>query len=186
EEMIDFDYEISVICTRDIFNDIVAFPIPINTHKNGILFTSIIDCSISKNIMETAVNTSKRIIEHLNYIGTMAIEYFVVGNELLFNEFAPRPHNSGHYTIEACNVSQFKNHVLAITGEHVIEPVLKNNAIMLNILGQNNSYIEKSKGYSDAHLHLYGKKEYRKNRKIGHITITSKDNLSVLNEITKE
>jgi len=186
EEFIDFDYEISAICTRDIFNNISVFPIPVNTHKNGILFTSIVDNRLSKELIDCAIMTSKMIIEKLEYVGTMAIEYFVIDNELLFNEFAPRPHNSGHYTIEACNVSQFKNHVLAITRNQIITPQLKNKAIMLNILGQNEKYIEKSKQFSDAHIHLYGKKEYRFNRKIGHITITSDNNYLVLDEIIKE
>ncbi|MBN2605325.1 MAG: 5-(carboxyamino)imidazole ribonucleotide synthase [Bacilli bacterium] len=186
EEYINFDYEISVLCTRDIFNTTVVFPIPINHHKNGILFTSIVDGSIPKEIIDKAVEKSRTIVEKLDYVGTMAIEYFVVGNDILFNEFAPRPHNSGHYTIEACNVSQFHNHVLAITGNPIIEPILVHKSIMLNILGQNLCYIKNSYNYDEAYLHLYGKKEYNNNRKIGHITIIAENNLSILDEITKE
>lgn len=186
EEYINFDYEISVILTRDKFGEIGYYPIPINKHKNGILFTSVVNNTISPEIIEKAQKISKIIIDNLNYIGTMAVEFFVKGNQVLFNEFAPRPHNSGHYSIEACNVSQFKNHILAITGHHIIKPILTNNAIMLNILGQNELYIENAAGIKYAYTHLYGKKEYRTDRKIGHITIVSEDNLSILNEIVKE
>lgn len=186
EEYIEFDYEISVVLTRDVYNTVVTYPIPVNTHVNGILHTSVINDSIPKEIKSEVENISKAIVENLNYVGTMAIEYFVKDNKILFNEFAPRPHNSGHYTIEACNVSQFKNHILAITGEHIVEPVLKKDAIMVNILGQNSKYIQNSNLFNDVYVHIYGKKENRFNRKIGHINIMSDNNFAILQDIVKE
>lgn len=186
EELIDFDYEISVVISRDYFNNISVLPIPINKHVNGILYTSTIDNSIPIDIKFKAIEYSKLLINDLGYIGTMAIEFFVKGNDVIFNEFAPRPHNSGHYSIEGCNVSQYKNHILAITKQKIIESRLTKKTLMVNVLGQNINYIMNSRNHDDAFLHIYGKKEYRKNRKMGHITIVSEDSVNILEKIIKE
>lgn len=172
EELVLFDYEISVIGTRDTKGTIVYFPIPVNTHKNGILHTSIIDGNISKSISDLAYKYTKLILEDLDYVGTLAVEFFVRGDEVLFNEFAPRPHNSGHYSQEGTTVSQFKNHILAITGENIIEPTLIKNTIMINVLGQNKNYYINAKELPNATLHDYYKSSTRTNRKIGHINCT--------------
>ena len=189
EEFINFDYEISMILCRDIFDNIEYFPIPVNVHKNNILFTSTVSNTIPSEIQKKVEDYSSRIIEELDYVGTMAIEYFIKGDQVIFNELAPRPHNSGHYTIEACNVSQFYNHILAITHNTILKPVLLKSAIMLNILGQNTEYFLNTANNMDINIHLYGKDEYKENRKIGHITIT-KNNLEdanvILKELTKE
>ncbi|MDD3122345.1 MAG: 5-(carboxyamino)imidazole ribonucleotide synthase [Candidatus Izemoplasmatales bacterium] len=177
EEIIDFDYEISVISTRDSFGKIVYYPVPKNVHKNGILFTSIITKDVPLNVIDRAKAYTMKILESLDYIGTLAVEFFVRGTDVLFNEFAPRPHNSGHYTIEGCNVSQFKNHILAITSNHVIEPLLLADSIMINVLGQNLGYFDKARQLSNVYIHDYYKQEAFVNRKMGHITIigTSKE-----------
>ncbi len=132
---------------------------------------------------------SERIVKELDYVGTMAIEYFIVGDSVLFNEFAPRPHNSGHYTIEGCNVSQFYNHILAITNQVINKPKLIKNTCMLNILGQNISYIINAENLNDVYIHMYGKTDYNTNRKMGHITFlgnTLKEINKTLEEIIKE
>ncbi|XMB72985.1 5-(carboxyamino)imidazole ribonucleotide synthase [Mycoplasmatota bacterium WC30] len=172
EELIDFDYEISIISTRDSFGNIVYYPTPRNVHKDGILFTSTVTNDIPRIIISKAKDYTRQILESLNYVGTLAVEYFVSNMEVIFNEFAPRPHNSGHYSIEGCNVSQFKNHILAITNKEVIEPVLLHHSIMINILGQNMDYYIRAKSLNNIHIHCYHKQEIRANRKMGHITIT--------------
>ena len=101
---------------------------------------------------------------------------FVVGKDLIVNELAPRPHNSGHYTIDACNVSQFEQHIRAICGLPLIKPDLIKPAVMVNLLGQHLDYaleMWKKPEFSTAKLHLYGKVEAKKNRKMGHITFAN-------------
>ena len=188
EEFIEFDYEISVIATRDEFGTVVTYPIPVNSHRNGILFTSEVYDEISSVVAQKAKKYTEHIINDLDYVGTLAVEYFVKNNVVIFNEFAPRPHNSGHYSIEGCNVSQFENHVRAIAGLPVVEPVLKQPTIMLNILGQDDVFVETSKEHDVSH-HDYYKKDKKHNRKMGHITF-QKDTINevknVLSNIIKE
>lgn len=189
EELIIFDYEISVIATRDYFGGIAFYPIPRNKHVGGILHTSIVEGTIPTHISSRAEAYTKRILEDLDYVGTLAVEYFVRKEEVIFNEFAPRPHNSGHYTMDGCNVSQFKNHILAISNQKVIEPVLLSNTVMINVLGQNKSYYDNSNKFSSAKIHDYHKHSTRVNRKIGHINITYKDKLElkqIMKHIIKE
>ncbi len=180
EEIIKFDDEISVVCTRDQFGNIAVFPIPRNIHKNGILHLSILDDKISEEVKQTATTYAKDIITALDYVGTLAVEFFVCGKEVLFNEFAPRPHNSGHYTIEGCNVSQFDNHILAVTGNEVITPNLLSKTVMLNILGQDLEITKKCESMDQVYVHMYHKKEAKHNRKMGHVTITGDDCLEKL------
>ncbi|PAT01760.1 5-(carboxyamino)imidazole ribonucleotide synthase [Candidatus Izimaplasma bacterium ZiA1] len=189
EEKINFDYEISTVLTRDNHGNIVLYPIPVNKHVNGILFTSTVLSSFDKTITKKAFEHSKRIIEELDYVGTLAVEYFIKGDEIIFNEIAPRPHNSGHYTIEGTNNSQFKNHILAITNETIKNSVLLSNTLMINVLGQNTSYYDKAKSLKNAFIHHYNKDENKFNRKIGHITITDlevNEINSLTDKITKE
>ncbi len=189
EEFINYNYETSMVLTRDTFGNIEYFPVPINHHKNNILHTSLVTNDFPINIFNKMKEYSEKIIKELNYVGTMAIEYFVVGDCLLFNELAPRPHNSGHYTIEGCNVSQFYNHILAITNQVISKPNLIKNTCMLNILGQDISYIINAKKMNDVYIHMYGKTDYITNRKMGHITFlgnTLKEIDKTLDEIIEE
>lgn len=187
EELCPFDTEISVIACG--YKDgIVAYEPFENKHINGILHTSIYPAQISKDLKDNAIEYTKKIIETFNYKGILAVEFFVKDNQLYFNELAPRPHNSGHGTIDSCDISQFDSHVYAITGCNRIIPKTFQYSLMQNILGQDfNQVINKLKIKSNqsVHLHLYGKKENRDNRKIGHITFTS-DNLEDVIEIAKE
>lgn len=188
EEIVEYDFEISVIVTRDFMKKEVYYPIPINSHRNGILFTSTVFNEIDPLIVSKAKDYTSRIVRELDYIGTLAVEYFVKGNDVIFNEFAPRPHNSGHYTIEGCNVSQFENHIHAITNESVIEPYLQGPTIMINVLGQDNGFVKMCKGENLYH-HDYRKSESKNNRKMGHITIVSQSKKEVIdkkNNIIKE
>lgn len=188
EGFIDFDYEISVIATRDQFGTVITYPIPINTHRNGILFTSEVFNEIDDEVLKTSTRYTKRIINDLDYVGTLAVEYFVKSNEVIFNEYAPRPHNSGHYSIEGCEVSQFENHIRAISNLPVKETKLLKPTIMLNVLGQDSAYVEASKSLT-VHHHDYHKKDNTHNRKMGHIVLqgnTIDDVKNILLEITKE
>jgi len=186
EEIVPFDYETSVVLTRDTFGNVVTFPMPKNTHKNGILHISLVNDSIPLVIQEKAKAYASKIITELDYIGTLAVEFFVVGDEVLFNEFAPRPHNSGHYTIEGCDVSQFDNHILAITGEKVVEPKLVSPCVMINILGQDMPKVDTYKDLENVYVHLYHKKEAKHNRKMGHVTIIGSDYDEILKKIIGE
>ena len=181
EEYIPYDHEISVIMTRSNNDMVVAHPIPINTHRDGILHVCEVTGAIPSLIASKAVEYTKRIIQELSYVGTLAVEYFVVGDTVLFNEFAPRPHNSGHYSIEGCNVSQFQNHIRAITGMELVVPVLKKPTLMINELGQDKAY----KARIDSQYctyHDYHKSPRKAQRKMGHITCVS-NTLSQLHQL---
>lgn len=189
EELINFDYEISIVATRDNYGNIAFYPTPINIHKYGILHISKVTNEIDDSIIKKAQHYTKLILENLDYIGTLAVEYFVVNNVVLFNEFAPRPHNSGHYTMDGCNVSQFYNHILAITNEKVVEPRLLQNTVMLNVLGQNQDYYGLSESFKNCFQHDYYKNSDKTNRKIGHINYLyniEKEFDYFINTITKE
>ncbi len=188
EEKIEFDYEISVVVTRDAYGNKAFYPIPINEHRNGILFTSSVFDEVDSLIVSKAHEYTSKLVEKLDYVGTLAIEYFVKGNDVIFNEFAPRPHNSGHYTIEGCNISQFENHIRAISGLKVIQPKLVSPTIMINVLGQDNDFIKRI-NYNSVYHHTYYKVESRVNRKMGHITIvtdTKEQGIEIKNNIIKE
>jgi 5-(carboxyamino)imidazole ribonucleotide synthase len=168
EDIVPFDYEISVIATRDQAGNIVTYPIPINTHEQGILRTSYVGTDIPKSIQDEAVRLTRVLITRLSYVGTLAVEYFVWGDQVLFNEFAPRPHNSGHYSIEGCDVSQFENHIRAITGMAVVSPTLRTTTLMINELGQDPPFSQVS--WAGCTYHDYHKTERRAGRKMGHMT----------------
>ena len=188
EELIQFDYEISVVITRDVFGSEVVYPIPKNTHKNGILFISEVFNEIPPLIVSKAKKYTSKLVKKLNYVGTLAVEYFVRGTDVIFNEFAPRPHNSGHYTIEGCTVSQFENHILAITKERIENSTLIGPSIMINVLGQDNGFVERV-STDKTYYHNYGKIDNKYNRKMGHITIVSdtiQEAKTVKNNIIKE
>lgn len=186
EEVCVFDTEISVIVCG--FKDGQAYFEPIeNRHVNGILDTSIYPAQISEDIQYKALQSASKIIETFNYIGVLAVEFFVKDNQLYFNELAPRPHNSGHGTINSCDYSQFDLHVSAICGGSVIQPKRLQSSVMQNILGQDlELFIQRFEIQStqSIHLHLYGKKEIRHNRKMGHLTIHH-DSVEQVKEIAK-
>lgn len=171
EKKCKFDSEISIAITR--FKDGVSFfPVSQNVHKGGILRYSISPSNHSETLIKKAQDYTQRIVEALDYVGVFVVEYFVEGEKLYFNEFAPRPHNSYHASIEACEFSQFDTHIRAITRQSKVEPKLMSPTLMINILGDN---FEKALKYQSqqkekAHMHIYGKKELRIGRKMGHMT----------------
>lgn len=178
EGFVDFDLEVSVIVTRSILGEIESFPVTENIHKNQILHVSIAPARISKELQIEAENIARGLIEKLDFVGTLAIEMFVTKNGIIINELAPRPHNSGHWTIDGANVSQFEQHIRAICGLPLIKPVIKTNTVMVNLLGQHVDYAYKmwqKPQFSNAKIHMYGKAEMIHNRKVGHINFMSDD-----------
>ena len=177
EGFVPFEKEISVIVTRGTNGDVETFPVAENIHQNHILHLSIVPADISSELMIKAEELARTLIERLDFVGTLAIEMFVIGDDIIINELAPRPHNSGHYTIDACNISQFEQHIRAVCGLPLIKPTLIEPAIMVNLLGQHVDYALKmwtTPEFHQAKVHLYGKEELRANRKVGHMTFTSK------------
>lgn len=176
EEMIDFDLEISVIAVKGK-NKVITFPIPRNIHKNGILHISKVPSGISEEIEAKAKKMAVDFMK--DFYGIVAIEMFVRGNEIYFNEMAPRPHNSGHYTIEGCNVSQYSEFVKSLLDIDLTDPVIEHNVAMFNILGQDMPNVkEMIKFPCKKAIHMYNKAESRINRKMGHVTLidcTDKD-----------
>ena len=176
EKKVNLKKEISVVLTR-FQNGVISMYTPIeNVHENKILRHSKIPAEIDSKIASEALQSAQKIAKHLDYVGTMAVEYFINhNNDLLVNEIAPRVHNSGHLTINAFNVSQFEGHVRAVCDLEIIAPgKISNAAEMINILGKE---IEKYrlKTFSEGEFFFdYGKKEIKDKRKMGHLTILKK------------
>jgi 5-(carboxyamino)imidazole ribonucleotide synthase len=168
EQWVDFDYEVSAIGARNAAGDIVTYPLTRNVHRDGILRESYAPAD-NGPLAERANSYLRRLLEHLDYVGVVAIEFFVVGDELLANEFAPRVHNSGHWTIEGAATSQFENHLLAISNRPLGPTDMRGYAGMLNLIGQ---IPDAARSLATGHLHDYGKTP-RPGRKLGHITVVS-------------
>jgi len=176
EKKVDLKKEISVILTRFQNGDISVYAPIENIHENQILKHSKIPAEINDKISSEALQSAKKIAKHLDYVGTIAVEYFInKNNVLLVNEIAPRPHNSAHLTINAFNISSFEGHVRAVCNLEIIPPVITcKSAEMINILGKE---IEeyRSKTFNENEFFFdYGKKEIKDKRKMGHLTILKK------------
>ena len=170
EKRIPFEFEVSVIIGRDINNNTTIFPIGKNIHENHILKHTFSPTNLSKNQIYQLVDYSEKIVTELNHIGVLAVEFFITKDQILVNEIAPRVHNSGHWTIDACSVSQFKQHMLCVSGKEIKQPVLNNSAHMINIIGEEiNDWCGKN-NTDRLKIHLYNKKEAKKGRKMGHVT----------------
>lgn len=171
EKKISFSYEASVIGVRGVDGNMVTYPPSINVHRNAILFSSTVG-EEKIPMEEEMIRCTKKLLSEMDFYGTIGVEFFVCEDRIYINEIAPRPHNSGHYTIEGCATSQFEQHIRAICGLQMGGIELHGEVVMYNILGQ---HYESLINYlplmpDSAHLHLYGKKENRRDRKIGHVT----------------
>jgi len=183
EGFVNFSKEISVIVTRSITGEIQTFEPVENIHKNGILHLSMVPARISPELAAKATSIARGLMERLDFVGTLAIEMFVVPDsngveDIVINELAPRPHNSGHLTIDAHNVSQFEQHIRAVTGLPLLEPYRIAPAVMVNLLGQHVDYALEQwqkPEFSWGNMHLYGKAENKRDRKVGHLTFSSPD-----------
>ena len=169
EEMIHFDYETSLILVRSK-DKTIHFPMGLNIHKDGILDLCEVPLNINQDLEKRIVEASTKFMESANYYGILTIEFFIKGNDFYFNEMAPRPHNSGHYTIEGCSTNQFKELDKFVLGLELEKPELVHKCVMKNILGRDLINIEKLKQIRGACVHMYNKEVSRPLRKMGHIT----------------
>lgn len=170
EGFVSFEREVSVIAARSLDGQIVCYDPGENVHRDGILHTTTVSDNAARGIKADAVLTAGRILNALDYVGAMGVEMFVVsGKKVLVNEIAPRVHNSGHWTIEACLIDQFQQHIRAIAGWPLGDGERHSDAEMLNLIG---SEADDWRLFSTeaAGLHLYGKAVSRPGRKMGHIT----------------
>jgi 5-(carboxyamino)imidazole ribonucleotide synthase len=184
EKMLPLAYEVSVIVARGDSGDWVHFPLQQNLHRDGILaVTQVPAPDVTPAVQQQAVAAAGKIAETLGYVGVLCVEFFVLKDgTLVANEMAPRPHNSGHYTIDACDVSQFDLQVRTLIGAPLTAPRLHSPAVMLNLLGdlwfregdrETTPPWDAVLALPGVHLHLYGKASARRGRKMGHLTVTA-------------
>lgn len=167
EGFVAFEREISVIAARGLDGSVVAFDPGENVHAGGILATTTVPARISGGVAQDAVLIAGRILNALDYVGVIGVELFVTARGLVVNEIAPRVHNSGHWTQDACLVDQFEQHVRAICGWPLGDGGRHSDAVMQNLLGAD---VLAAPALTGAALHLYGKAEVRPGRKMGHVT----------------
>ena len=198
EEFLPLVKEISVVLARAEDGKTAIFPIAENQHVNGILDITIAPARISQALAREAENIAKEMAAKLEYVGVMAVEFFVLAaDKLLVNEIAPRPHNSGHFTIDACRTSQFEQQVRVLCGLPLGDTSQHTPAVMVNILGdvwrganhETPPDWQAVLQHPGAHLHLYGKRQARIGRKMGHVTVCDTDPanaLSIAMEIRRD
>lgn len=192
EQMLTLDYEVSVVLVRDESGAVKCFPTVENRHTGGILDVSIAPARASACLRDSAQEYAEHIAGRLGFVGTLAVEFFVSRGELIVNEMAPRPHNSGHHTIDACVTSQYEQQVRALCGLPLGEARQHSASVMVNLLGElwfeggepHGRYREPD--WSILHavpglkLHLYGKHHARHGRKMGHFTVIGAEPADVL------
>ncbi|MFA5949915.1 MAG: 5-(carboxyamino)imidazole ribonucleotide synthase [Hyphomicrobium sp.] len=172
EGFVPFEYEVSVLVVRGLGGDVRFYDVPLNTHKAGILDTSTVPSPLSAAHVAKATAIAREIAVALDYVGLLAVEMFYVGAEaaepFVVNEMAPRVHNSGHWTMDACVVSQFENHMRAVAGWPLGPTDRHSDAVMTNLIGSDVEAWQRLAGEGTA-LHLYGKPDARPGRKMGHV-----------------
>ncbi|MEO8311802.1 MAG: ATP-grasp domain-containing protein, partial [Caldimonas sp.] len=181
EQRLPLAAELSVIVARNAQGDVVHLPVQDNVHVAGILAVTRVPARavVAAAVQGEAIKLATRLAQALDYVGVLCVEFFVLADgSLVANEMAPRPHNSGHYSIDACDISQFDLQVRAMTGAPLVAPRLHSPCVMLNLLGdlwQGGHAPEWRQvlALPGAHLHLYGKDEARPGRKMGHLTLTA-------------
>ena len=180
EKKLALDSEVSVVLARDAQGQVQCFPVAENQHTRGILDVSIVPARVTAALADEARGIAGQIAAKLGYIGVLAVEFFVSGSRIFVNEMAPRPHNSGHYTLDACTVSQYEQQVRALCGLPLHEPRTHSASVMVNLLGDcwfnaGGEAHEPDWGMLHAipnlKLHLYGKRQARPGRKMGHFTV---------------
>jgi 5-(carboxyamino)imidazole ribonucleotide synthase len=178
EARVPFRMEVSVVTARAADGRMASFPVAENEHRGGILHLSVVPARVPDAVAREAVRTAEALAEGLGVVGLLAVEMFVTGDgRVLMNEIAPRPHNSGHYTWEACGVSQFEQQLRAVCGLPLGDPALLRPAAMVNLMGEDAGTGLARPGIAGAlevpgaALHLYGKDRARPGRKMGHLTV---------------
>ncbi len=171
ESFVPFEREISIIAARSVDGSVACYDPAENVHRNGILHTSTVPAAISAATAEAARAAAKAILDALGYVGVIGVEFFVLADgSLVANEMAPRVHNSGHWTEAACIVSQFEQHIRAVTGLPLGNPVRHSDCVMQNLIGDDIDDVPGWLAKDNVFVHLYGKTEARPGRKMGHIT----------------
>jgi 5-(carboxyamino)imidazole ribonucleotide synthase len=172
EGFVDFRCEVSVIVARGVDGVVQAFDATENIHTNHILDVSMVPARVPNGILFKAVAAAGLAATKLDLVGLLAVEFFVTKNgDVLANEMAPRPHNSGHWTMDACETDQFQQMVRAVVGLPLVEPSRFCDVEMKNLIGDDVLSLEKYHSNPHAHVHLYGKREARPGRKMGHVNI---------------
>lgn len=169
ESYVNFDIEISVIAARGPDGATAIYDVPENRHENHILHTSTVPAAVACDTAAEARGIGSRIIAALDYVGVMGIEMFAGAKGIVVNEIAPRVHNSGHWTMDACHVSQFEQHIRAICGWPLGSTYRHSDVVMTNLLGDEADAWQEIAADPAAILHLYGKIEARRGRKMGHV-----------------
>ena len=181
EKMIDFKMETSILACRSLNGDIAVYPVGDNKHIDSILHETSVPANIPDKASKLAMEVASKVMEIFDGIGMFCVEMFVTNdNDILVNEVAPRPHNSGHYTIEGCVTSQFENHIRAVVGLPLGDTGLISPTVMINLLGEvgynGNTVVEgldKALALKGVSVHIYGKAQTKPKRKMGHITVTA-------------
>ena len=175
EAIVPFDRELSIIAVRGRDGSTAFYPLTENEHREGILAVS---RAPARNASQGAAeHVAAKLLDDLDYVGVLAVELFDVRGELLANEFAPRVHNTGHWTIDGAETSQFENHLRAILGLPLGSTAIQGDAVMVNLVGSLPP-LERLLAVQGAHVHLYGK-ESRPGRKLGHVTLIDADEATV-------
>ena len=181
EAFVAFEKEISVLACRGISGEIAVYPVGENFHQENILIETRVPADLLPAVTEKALQMAHQVMEVFEGVGMFCVEMFVTADgEVMINEVAPRPHNSGHYSIEGCVTSQFEQHIRAVVGLPLGETTLIRSTVMRNLLGEEGyrgkAYVagaHKALGIPGVKLHIYGKQETKPKRKMGHITITA-------------
>jgi 5-(carboxyamino)imidazole ribonucleotide synthase len=190
EERVDLRMELSVLLARSSQSQIESYPVAENVHVHGILDTSIVPARVDADVAERVDRMARTLADRLDYCGVMAVEFFLTADsQLLINEIAPRPHNSGHYTLDACVTDQFEQQVRVLCGLPPGDASLLSPAVMVNLLGDlwqdGVPAWDKCLQHSNVKLHLYGKRQARAGRKMGHFNVISA-NVDQALQIAKE
>lgn len=184
EGHVDFDCEVSILAVRSTTGEIAYYPLIQNTHRDGILRLSLAPApDTDSNLHALACEYARRVLDEMHYVGVLAIEFFKVGNTLIASEMAPRVHNSGHWTIEGSETSQFENHLRAILGLPLGSTAMRGHAAMINLIGTTPPRAD-ILGIPNTHMHLYAK-EARPGRKLGHITVRA-DEAAIVTERVRQ
>lgn len=190
EQRINLEREVSVVLARSETGSVTNFPVAENVHVNGILHTTTVPSAVSAELSQKAIQMANQLAKGLGYVGTMAVEFFVsIEGDIIANEIAPRPHNSGHYTLDACHTSQFEQQVRMLCGLPSGNCELQTPVVMVNILGDvwgnSEPHWDNLLAEPDIKLHLYGKQAARPGRKMGHFNVLATNTDSAMQQAEK-
>jgi len=184
EGFVQLELEVSVVLARDDAGQCALFPVAENRHENGILDVSIVPARVPDGLAQAAREMARAVADKLGYVGVMAVEFFVADGQLMINEIAPRPHNSGHYTLDACVTDQFEQQVRVLAGLPLGDTRLLSPVVMVNLLGDRwhngGPHWDALLAHDNIKLHLYGKEAARPGRKMGHFNVLDADPAAAL------